>query len=71
MKKMISMVCDKCHLVMPIDREKTSKNWKVYINKCSCGSTKASPNEHWENQAPTVEELKRIQKLISTPSQGD
>ena len=56
---------------MPIDREKTSKNWKVYLNKCSCGSNKASPIEHWENQAPTVEELKRIQKLISTPSQGD
>jgi len=31
------MICKKCGKEMPIDKEKSNKNWIVYRNKCECG----------------------------------
>ena len=33
----IKHACKSCGKEMPIDKEKSNKNWIVYKNKCGCG----------------------------------
>lgn len=67
MKEKMSMVCDKCHLIMPVDSEKSNKNWTVFKNKCSCGSDKSTPVFHQEGVAPTKEALEHFINVTKEP----
>lgn len=31
------MICKECGKEMPIDKDKSTPNWKVYKEKCICG----------------------------------
>lgn len=67
MKKIISMVCDQCKLFMPVDEEKSNKNWTVFKTQCPCGSSKSTPMEHFEGVAPTQEILNNAHKYSTPP----
>lgn len=38
-KEPIKIICNKCGNEMPIDKEMSNENWKVYKNECPCGGS--------------------------------
>lgn len=53
---------------MPVDQEKSTKQWKVYKKVCTCGSESSTPIVHLEGTAPTQEALEDFNKRTKEPS---